>query len=369
MATRRAALLTAAGVSAGTGLVLAGLASTASASTTPIPRTLARRNTGLGRGVRIDSTEFRLSHLAIGWTGPVAPALRVRTTSGWADWQQAHACHGGKDGTTATQSWALLTVPGATGYELDAAGGTTNLSATELNTVDGPTRTTAAAPAAAVPLGTHPARHRYLSRGAWGADESLRYNPDGSLAWGPTQYFPTQTLTVHHTAGVNNDPDPAATVRAIYYYDTVTQGWGDMGYHLLIDEAGSVYEGRWSGDDPIPVFGPTPGADGQPLMVTGAHVQGYNSGNTGVVLLGDFTNQQPTPAARTALTAVLAVLGAVTVLDPLGITDYVNPVSGATKTVDTISGHRDWAATQCPGNTFYPQLPSVRQDVARLLGH
>jgi hypothetical protein len=52
----------------------------------------------------------------------------------------------------------------------------------------------------------------------------------------------------------------------------------------------------------------------------------------------------------------------------LGITDYVNPISGVTATVSTISGHRDWAATQCPGNLFYPQLPRVRTDLAALLG-
>ena len=55
---------------------------------------------------------------------------------------------------------------------------------------------------------------------------------------------------------------------------------------------------------------------------------------------------------------MLASLAGVTDRDPLGTTSYVNPISGATKTVATIAGHRDWAATECPGNTFYPTLPS-----------
>src|SRR5215475_14945518 len=118
-------------------------------------------------------------------------------------------------------------------------------------------------------------RTRLLSRAAWGADESLRLEPDGTEIW-PPEYFSVQALTVHHTATANGDPDPAATVRAIYYYHAVSLGWGDIGYHLIVDEAGTVYEGRWSGSDMVPVFAATPGPDGRPLMVNGGHVLGYN---------------------------------------------------------------------------------------------
>ena len=94
---------------------------------------------------------------------------------------------------------------------------------------------------------------------------------------------------------------------------------------------------------------------------------GFNTGNLSVCLLGDFTSRLPTTAAWTSTVRVLAGLARVCGLDPLGTTDYVNPVNSATKTVRTISGHRDWAATQCPGNTFYPHLPTVREQVASLL--
>jgi predicted phage tail protein len=42
-------------------------------------------------------------------------------------------------------------------------------------------------------------------------------------------------------------------------------------------------------------------------------------------------------------------------------------VSGATITSANIAGHRDYAATACPGDTFYPTLPAVRRDVAALI--
>ena len=39
----------------------------------------------------------------------------------------------------------------------------------------------------------------------------------------------------------NADPTPAATVRAIYVAGyTVAQNFGDIGYHLLVDQQGGV---------------------------------------------------------------------------------------------------------------------------------
>ena len=75
--------------------------------------------------------------------------------------------------------------------------------------------------------------------------------------------------------------DPIAHIRGIYYNQAVTQGWGDIGYHLLIDADGRVYEGTYSDADRFPVFGPEPGADGRPLMVNGGHVGGFNAATSG----------------------------------------------------------------------------------------
>ena len=107
-----------------------------------------------------------------------------------------------------------------------------------------------------------------VTRCEWGADESL-------MTWAP-QFYPAQKLTVHHTATANNDADPAATMRAIYRYQAVDRGFGDIGYQYLIDESGRVYEGRYSGVDNYP------GHDAEGVnVVTAAHVGGFNSGNTG----------------------------------------------------------------------------------------
>jgi hypothetical protein len=157
-------------------------------------------------------------------------------------------------------------------------------------------------------------------------------------------------------------------VQAIQRFHKDVFGFDDIGYQLLIDAQGCVYEGRHSGEDRLPVFAGLP-APGEPFTaVNGAHTAGFNAGNVGVALLGDFTQAEPSPAALRALTVTLAALSGVSHLDPRGTTDYVNPISGATRTVSTISAHRDWLATECPGERLYAKLPALRERVAWLTG-
>jgi N-acetylmuramoyl-L-alanine amidase len=328
----------------------------------PVPRTLARRRPVLGGRLRTVPEE-RMTHLAVSWSGADA-TIATRNGAGWTTWAHPDACQGGPDGT-ATGGHMLLVARDVTEYEVILNGEAAQGLVTEINTVDGPVLAVAAEPLGAMPLpdGTS-CPVTYLSRAAWGADEGLRFS-GGTEVW-PSEYASTQALTVHHTAGANNDPDPAGTIRAIYYYQCVTQAWGDIGYHLFIDEQGRVYEGRWSGPDAVPVFDRAVPAGTDPGLVTAGHVGGYNTGNLGVCLLGNLTNQGPTPAARATLVTVLASLARVTGVDPQTVVNYLGP-TGATRTVLGVSGHRDWAATECPGNSFYPNLPDIRAEVAAQL--
>jgi hypothetical protein len=239
-----------------------------------------------------------------------------------------------------------------------------------INTTDGPRRPLArhstAGVAADQPAGGAPfARLCLHDRASWEADESLRFDAAGSEVWPPV-FFPVQRLTVHHTVIDDGGSDPAATVRAIYRYHAVDLGWGDIGYQLLIDRDGCVYEGRSSGVDGVPVLQgpPEPGAA---LAVNGGHVFGFNPGNVGVALIGELTGAAPSQAALRSLTRTLAVLAAVGGLDPLAEGTYVNPVTGATRQTATISGHRDWLSTECPGEQLYALLPEIRRRVAKLV--
>src|SRR3954454_20159019 len=209
------------------------------------------------------------------------------------------------------------------------------------------------------------AQPKVIPRIDWGADEAYRFDSSGAEIW-PSAFYPVQKLIVHHTATQNNDPDPAATIRSIYYYHAVTQGWGDIGYNFLIDEAGNVYEGRHTFDYPA---GSSPTEEnGLGYGVTAAHAQGYNSGTVGIALLGTLTSQDATPAARGALERVLAWESDHHGIDPQGASLYTNPVNGTRATFPNIAGHRDVAATECPGGAFYATLPGIRSDVATMLG-
>lgn len=200
-----------------------------------------------------------------------------------------------------------------------------------------------------------------IARSSWGADESLRMDSTGKEIF-PTAFYPTKKLIVHHTAGRNDDPDPAATIRSIYYYHAVTQGWGDIGYNFLVDESGRIYEGRHSRDY-APGVSPS-GDDVNGNGVTGAHTGGWNSGTVGVALLGTLTDRDATSAARDSLTSFLAWEADRNGIDPTATSTFVNPVSGASTTTPDIAGHRDYAATECPGGTFYATLPALRTSVA-----
>ncbi len=195
-----------------------------------------------------------------------------------------------------------------------------------------------------------------VSRAQWGADESL-------MTWAP-QFYQTRKLIVHHTATANDYADQAAAesqIRSIYYYHAVTQGWGDIGYNFLIDKFGNVYEGRYSrnydGADPS-------GDDASGNGVTAAHTSGWNSGTVGVAMLGTFTDQDVTSAARNSLEALLAWEASRNGIDPQATESFINPVSGGTITTQNIAGHLDYNATECPGATLYATLPALRANVA-----
>jgi len=197
-----------------------------------------------------------------------------------------------------------------------------------------------------------------VRRSAWGCDESL-------MTWVP-EFYPVQKLICHHTATQNNDPDPAATIRSIYYYHAVTQNWGDIGYNFVIDEAGRIYEGRYSrqyaaGESPT-------GEDTNGNGVTGAHSYQYNSGTVGLALLGTLTSKDTSAAGRAGIEQMLAWKAAAHTIDANASSRYVNPVTNVATTFANIAGHRDVVATECPGAKFYATLPTIRNDVAVLVG-
>ena len=296
------------------------------------------------RGEPVDP-DIPIDYVGVQWEGPNhGGAIRFRHGDRWGRWEPLT-----EDGVevAGTFASALMYAGDADAYEVRVPGRGRNPRAVAINTTDAARPGTEATAGAAAPV---------IPRSGWQADESL-------MTWAPQYYGPAQKITVHHTATRNADPDPAATLRAIYRYHAVDRGFGDIGYHFLIDEAGRIYEGRYSGTDGDPAHAGPTSRD----VVTAAHVGGFNSANLGIALLGTLTSQAPTAAAQQSLEQLLADLAGRHGIDPTARSTYVNPVNGVQWTGENIPGHRDWEATECPGGGLYALLPTIRSNAkARL---
>jgi hypothetical protein len=189
-----------------------------------------------------------------------------------------------------------------------------------------------------------------VSRAQWGANESLRS--------GTPAYATVKMAFVHHTDGSNNYTrgESAAIVRGIYYYHTQSLHWSDIGYNFLIDRFGTVYEGRYGGTNRGPI---------------GAQVLGFNTGSTGIALMGNYVDTAPTSAALASLKRLLAWKLDVHHVDPLGKATLVcgygqKFATGERVSFNAIAGHRDANFTACPGDRLYALLPALRRAVSKI---
>ena len=324
-----------------------------SAESLEVPRTLADARPA---AVGVVDPAFPIDVVGAVWAGDHSDDAQVRFRHGsrWSAWRAM-----GEDGAQAAGQAGTGLVDGddADAYQVRGVPPTARVVA--INTTDGPLEEVGR-----VPAGRAGAFALCRSRADWGADEQL-------MTWTPA-FQPVQVLTVHHTDTTNADADPSATVRAIYRFHAIDRGWGDIGYQFLVDAQGVVYEGRSRGAASRSCL--TDGGDGADFGhasdgtgrgVVAAHVSGWNSGNLGVAALGTYTSVTPPAPQRASVEDVLASLAGRHGIDPRDTAySFTNPANGTTKVVPTISGHRDWVATECPGGALYAALPEIRTSVA-----
>jgi len=213
-----------------------------------------------------------------------------------------------------------------------------------------PKTTTAAPPApATTPAPTSapkPPMPAYVSRAGWKANEALVKAPSTVAADG------VKLVWVHHTgtAFPKSCADAPDFVRAIMATD-ISEGFDDIGYNFLVDNCGTIYEGR---------------SGGVTKAVVGAHVAGFNTATAGIALIGDYTTVRPSNAALTSIAKLAAARLGAYGNDPTSTTTLVAGIDGmkwpkgTTVTFPRIAGHRDGAETECPGDLFFPLLGQVR---------
>lgn len=169
-------------------------------------------------------------------------------------------------------------------------------------------------------------------------------NEDGkTYRWTREYSRDVKILAVHHTAvQVNGDKRSGAErVRALYAYHANNRGWGDVGYHYLVDEDGKIYEGKSGGK-----------------FVVGGHAYCNNIGTIGIALLGNFDVEKPTQNQLKALQWLLEDLAETYDID------LDEQVTHHGKKMEPIVGHRDLVSTDCPGYYVYGSLSQIRNHAA-----
>jgi N-acetylmuramoyl-L-alanine amidase/FlgD Ig-like domain len=304
--------------------------------------TLTMREVPLHSTRTIAAAAPRFNMIGLHWRGSGTVLYRTRSAAGdWRAWRAAdddglieHAWHLGN----------LIWVDSSNGIRFETRGRVQLLRAYYVWSPIEPLGVRRLQIANAPPI---------IPRLSWGANESIRRAP-------PSYTSTISFAVVHHSAGTNNytRDQSAAIVRGIFLYHVQGNGWNDIGYNLLVDKYGQVFEGRYGGVD---------------RNVIGAHSLGFNTGSVGISVLGDYSTTRLPAAARASLEQVLAWRLDLAHIDPQSLVNWTsggNPKypSGVTVPLRAISGHRDTGFTDCPGNALYALLPQIAKDVAALGG-
>lgn len=134
-------------------------------------------------------------------------------------------------------------------------------------------------------------------------------------------------LTVHHSGGEQfRDRSEVAAVQRLQgmLAEHSSRGYGDVGYHFVIDPAGRVWEGR-------------------SLAFEGAHVSSQNEANVGIVVLGDYERQELVKAQQDSMRLLIGCIR-----DHYGIK------------LHRIYGHSDLGSSVCPGKNIYSWLSELK---------
>ncbi|QNF93710.1 peptidoglycan recognition protein [Janibacter sp. YB324] len=296
----------------------------------------------------IATQDFRVAGLT--WDGSridVEAFVRTRDaqTGRWSGWSLLEA-EGGPDAGTAEAAAAqggtqpLVTAP-SDGIQVRVESAGARPQGLEVDVIDPGTSTadaTAGSDATSLSTAdeTNPQKRPTIhSRAEWGADESIRK--------GDPDYGEVRGAVLHHTAGVNgySREEVPAIMRGIYEFHVNGRGWNDIGYNVLVDRFGRLWEGRAGGVD---------------KAVVGAHAQGVNSQTFGISAMGDYDQTAAPDAMTTSIERLMAWKLA---------RHHVDPTAKATiggEWLPTVVGHRSVGQTTCPGQYFTARLPEIRTD-------
>lgn len=220
-------------------------------------------------------------------------------------------------GTTTTSESTTTTTEPTTTTTTTTTAPTTTTEATTTTTTEPTTTTTTAPPTTTTTAVTAGGTNRLeiICKDAWRA----------APIQGQFTGHVIERLTVHHTAVVMGSNTKApGRIRSYQSYHQ-DSGWPDVAYHYLIDANGHVYEGR-------------------PTSARGDTFTEYDPTAHFLVCCDGHFDQQDVPAAQLdSLARVLA---------------WASMQFGVSPS--TIAGHRQFAATTCPGKQLHNVIADGR---------
>lgn len=296
----------------------------------------------VGMTDRVETQDFRVA--GVTWKGDrtdVEAFVRTRDAESgtWSDWSlleaEAGPDAGSAEAASARGGTQPLVTAAADGIQVrvESTGGAP--SDLEVDVID-PGTSDADASVGSTPAATAhgvQAKPTVRSRAEWGADESIRK--------GKPEYGEVRGAVVHHTAGTNgySQADVPGILRGIYSFHVQDRGWNDIGYNVLVDKWGRLWEGRHGGLD---------------QAVIGAHAIGVNSQTFGISAMGDYDVAAAPAAMTTSIERYVAwKLGR----------HHVDPSAAATiggKWRHTVIGHQSVGPTVCPGRYLSAELSGIR---------
>lgn len=147
------------------------------------------------------------------------------------------------------------------------------------------------------------------------------------------KHFPDR-ITIHHQGSSSKEPlahvmgffKGGQTIKAIQEYHQKTNHWNDIGYAAIIAPNGDIYQGR-------------------PFDVVGSHVKSNNTGNIGIMLIGNMEVERPTKEQISSLKRLIL---------------YLKVKFPQIDIQKRLYGHKDFMNTDCPGKNLYPLVFAIK---------